>query len=278
MADATKQPIRPVALVTGATGGMGSAIVADLTRTHEVLAVGRSRLELERLAAGTGCSTEVVDLADIHTIESMCSSVPRLDVLVHAAAMGENLTLEDARPGDWSSQLAVNVIAPAELTRRMLPALRQSEGTVIFIGSGAGTRPVAGNCVYTATKHALKGMADVLRMDESGHRVRVTTIAPGHTDTEMLRTSLSASGSAYQPNHYIRPDSIAAAVRVVVDASPDVQITDFTVRPRVEVTSHDRDEHSTGVNAACTGAASIEIPDSRDGFEQSAGQPPRLRA
>ena len=85
--------------------------------------------------------------------------------------------------------------------------------------------------IYPATKHALKGFADSLRLDESANGVRICTVAPGPTDTPMLESMVAD----YQPERYIRPASVARAVRFVVDASDDVQLTDVAVRPRVEL-------------------------------------------
>ena len=159
----------------------------------------------------------------------------RLDVLVHAAATGGAHSVADATEEDWLGQLAVNVVAPATLTRLVLPLLRAASGTVVFIGSGAGTRPVPGSAVYTASKHALRGLADVLRIDEEPHRVRVVTIAPGQTDTAMLRGGIAQAGGVYQPERYIAPGTVASVVRFVVDAPPDTQLTDIAVRPRQEI-------------------------------------------
>lgn len=224
---------RPIALVTGATGGMGSAIVRDLAATHRVIAVGRNTAQLEALTAETGADIWELDITDSNALAAQVGSLTGLDVLVHAAARGGSLSVEAARPGDWADYCALNVTAPAELTRLTLPLLRATSGTVIFIGSGAGTRPAPGSAVYTATKHALRGLADVLRIDEEPHRIRVVTLAPGQTDTAMLRGNIPAD--AYEADRYIRPESVAGAVRFVVDAPADVQITDLAVRPRQEI-------------------------------------------
>lgn len=226
---------RPTALVTGSTGGMGIAIVRELARTHRVLAVGRDAARLDALAAETGAEPIVVDLLDVGHLPDAVPVLDELDLVVHAAAVGEHISVADATAGDWQRQLTTNVVAPSVLTRTLLPAIRRAEGTVVFIGSGAGTRPVPGSAVYTASKHALRAVADVLRIDEDPHRVRVVTIAPGQTDTPMLREGVEASGGAYTPERYIRPESIADAVRFVADASPDVHLTDLQVRPRQEL-------------------------------------------
>lgn len=227
----------PTAIVTGATGGMGSVIVRDLASTHRVLALGRSPRGLDALAALPGVTAVSADLGapDLlgAVLGELFAGLPRIDALVHAAAIGAHRQVAEASVDEWEQHLRVNVIAPAELTRLALPGLRAAEGTVVFLGSGAGTRPVPGSAVYAASKHALRGLADTLRIDEEPHRVRVTTVAPGQTDTQMLRSGITPE--AYTPERYIRPESIAAAVRFVLEAGADTQLTDLAVRPRQEI-------------------------------------------
>lgn len=226
---------RPVAVVTGATSGMGREIALDLASDHRVIAVGRSTAALAELDLLPNITSHFADITDAAAREALIAGLDRVDVLVHSAALGGAVALEDASPGVWLEYLGLDVIAPAELTRLALPSLRESQGTVIFIGSGASTRAVPESAVYTASKHALRGLADVLRVDEARNGIRVSTVAPGPTDTPMLRTSRAATGADYRPEDYIRPASVARAVRFVVDASPDVHITDVAVRPRQEL-------------------------------------------
>ncbi|WP_427869776.1 SDR family NAD(P)-dependent oxidoreductase [Leucobacter luti] len=248
---------RAVAVVTGASSGMGREIVLDLARTHRVIAIGRDAGRLAAVAAeadavslagsesadltkhttdhSTAPSTTPwqVDVTDADSLARLIAGLDRIDVLVHAAAIGRRLRVDAARPEDWAEHFATNVTAPAELTRLALPLLRAAQGTVVFIGSGASTRPAPGSAVYTATKHALRGLADVLRIDEEPNLIRVVTVAPGQTDTPMLRGMVPEG--AYEAERYIRPASVAAAVRFAVDAPADVQITDLAVRPRQEI-------------------------------------------
>lgn len=227
---------RPVAVVTGATSGMGWEIAFDLARDHDVIAVGRSASALAELDGIPNITAHAADITDVGARNGLVATLGRVDVLVHAAAVGGAIALEDASPALWLEYLELDVIAPAELTRLCLPFLRDAQGTVIFIGSGASTRAVPGSAVYTASKHALRGLADVLRVDEAKHGIRVSTVAPGPTDTPMLRESRAAAGADYRPEDYIRPTSVARAVRFVVDSTPDVHITDVAVRPRRELT------------------------------------------
>ncbi|MBL3680341.1 SDR family oxidoreductase [Leucobacter chromiireducens subsp. solipictus] len=224
---------RQTALITGASGGMGAEIARELRRTHRVILVGRNAERLAAVAADTGGEVWQLDVTDEAALARRVAELDRLDVIVHAAAIARSLGVEAASPADWDAHFAVNVTAPATLTRLALPLLRAARGTVVFIGSGAGTQPAAGSAVYTASKHALRGLADVLRIDEEPHLLRVATVAPGQTDTEMLRGLIPAD--AYRPEHYVQPSSVARAVRFVVDAPADVQLTDVAVRPRREL-------------------------------------------
>lgn len=224
---------RPVALVTGASSGMGREIVRELAGSHRVIAVGRDPDRLAAVASETNAEAWQLDVTDEAAFARRIDALERLDVLVHAAAISGPASVESATAADWEQQLAVNVTAPALITRRALPLLRSAQGTVVFIGSGASTRPVPGNAVYTASKHALRGLADVLRIDEEPHRVRVATVAPGQTDTAMLRRMIPEA--AYAAERYIRPESVARAVRFVIDAPADAHITDIAVRPRQEI-------------------------------------------
>jgi NADP-dependent 3-hydroxy acid dehydrogenase YdfG len=223
----------PVAIVTGATGGMGHEIVRDLSADHHVIAVGRNAHRLEELADTTGAETWAADIAEPDELAERISALDCVDVLANVAAIAHPLAVADATREEWDAHFAINVTAPALLTRAALPALRRSSGTIVFIGSGASTRPVPGSAVYAASKHALKGLADTLRIDEEPHRVRVVTVSPGQTDTDMLRTMVPEA--SYTPDRYVRPASVAAAVRFVIDAPADVHITDLPVRPRQEI-------------------------------------------
>ena len=226
---------KPVALVTGASSGIGRAIVAELAATHEIIGLGR---DIERLANCGASATLSADLSDAAvfaeggSVYELVSQLPRLDALVHSAAVGTPGWFADTDTAEWQRQLATNVIAPAALTRLALPLLRASKGTVVFIGSGVSIRPARQMSVYVATKHALKGMADSLRLEVEPDAIRVATILPGQVATPMQVELQDGIGGEYTPDRYIRPATVASAVRFAVDAPPEVQITDLAIRPR----------------------------------------------
>lgn len=233
-----QEKTKKVAVVTGATGGMGLEIIRDLVEDHTVFALGRNEEKLQELAEIPGViSIESDILADVLErggVEKL-SQLGHVDTLIHAAAVARNYSVESSSVEQWRAHLELNVIVPAELTRQLLPALRAAKGQIIFINSGAGTGAHPGNTIYAASKHALRGLADSLRKEEAGVGVRVSTISPGPTDTEMLRGLMQAQGIEYRPELYIEPKEIASAIRYVIDAGSSTQITNVDVRPRIEL-------------------------------------------
>lgn len=221
-----------IAVVTGATGGMGKEIVANLAVDHHVYALGRDQSKLDELVAahGDAVTAVAVDLAEeLDAMDTVLPALERVDVLVNGAAIAHALSVDSARVADWREHMELNVYVPAELTRVLLPGLRAAEGTAIFINSGAGRGGFGDNVVYAATKHALYALADGLRKSEQD--IRVTTIAPGPTDTAMLQ---ELNGN-YNKSHVIAPAEVAKAIRAVIDAGPTTQLTEVQVRPRIEL-------------------------------------------
>ncbi|TRX48365.1 SDR family oxidoreductase [Corynebacterium guaraldiae] len=216
------------AVVTGATGGMGAEIIKDLAQDHRVYALGRRAGELPEAENIVPVAIDLLSLLDGSPLPTELASLERVDVLVHAAARADKRSVESARPEDWRAQMDLNVHVPAELTRQLLPALRAAEGLAVFINSGAGIHSYGDNVIYAATKHALYALADGLRLGELG--IRVSTVAPGPTDTPMLQGLQD-----YNPEHVIAPVEVAKAIRATVDAGPTTQLTEIRVRPRIEL-------------------------------------------
>jgi short-subunit dehydrogenase len=131
----------------------------------------------------------------------------------------------------WLHQLTVNLVAPAELTRLLLPQLRAGRGRVVFVNSGAGLNARPDWAAYAASKHGLKALADSLRQEEHANGVRVTSIYPGRTATPMQEKVHRQEGRAYLPDAFTTADSIATAILLALDLPPDGDVTDLTVRP-----------------------------------------------
>ena len=224
---------RPLALVTGATRGIGAAIARALAPDHSLLLGGRDVSTLHAFADQLpDARAWPVELTDPTALAAATAGIPSLDVLVHSAGTAKVGPLTEATAERWRSTFEVNVVAVAELTRLVLPALRQARGHVVLLNSGQGRTASPGWGPYAASKFALRAYADVLRGEEQTSGLRVTTVYPGRTDTDMQRAIRHDEGGEYQPGDYLTPDSVAKAVRAAVTADPDAHLTEIVIRPR----------------------------------------------
>ncbi|WP_295626666.1 SDR family oxidoreductase [uncultured Corynebacterium sp.] len=245
MADDTGN--RPVALVTGASRGIGRAIAHDLGRDHHVL-VGATTMEGAAAVVAELPSAEafVADLTDPDQVAEAVAraglddtagvvaasgegSAPRLDVLVHSAGIWASSTVAEADRDEWARLLDVNVVSVVDLTSRVLPAMRAARGTIVAINSGSGYKSGPGQGLYSASKFALRAVTDALREEERDN-LRVSSVHPGRVDTDMQVQIMGADD--YDGSKYVHVDSIAAAVRLCVDATDDCIVEEVSVRPR----------------------------------------------
>lgn len=222
----------PVHLLTGAGSGIGACLADTMhARGDQLLLVVRSQQRAEELAERwQGAWTLVADLVDPGAIAGL--DLPgSLDSVVHVAGAVDLGTVGELTSGQWRSQLEVNLLAPAELTRVALPALRAARGTVVFVNSGAGLRANPEWAAYAASKHGLRALADALRLEEKGNGVRVTSVYPGRTATPMQERVHEQEGKAYDATEWIRPETVAAAIVHALDLPADATIPDVTVSP-----------------------------------------------
>lgn len=220
-----------VALVTGGTRGIGRAVCDALADDHRLLIGGRDSDRCATVAAGYPDAIGwPVDLNDASALAAVAAGIDRIDVLVHSAGIAEGSSVAETSRETWMQVLQTNVIAVADLTRLLLPALRAAGGQVVLINSGASMRAAPGSSAYAASKAALTSFADALREEERG-RVRVCSIYPGRVDTDMQVALQERRGRAYDPGEHLAAASVAAAVRAAVDATPEAMIESLVIRP-----------------------------------------------
>ncbi|WP_309050989.1 SDR family oxidoreductase [Streptomyces sp.] len=223
-------------VITGAGSGIGAAVARRLhARGDELVLHARDAGRAKELAAAfPGARTLVGDLADPDRLSWAFShqSLPeRVDGLLHIAGVVDLGPVGELTPKTWHHQLNVNLVAPAELTRHLLPQLRLSQGHVVFVNSGAGLNAHAEWGAYAASKHGLKALADALRHEEHGNGVRVTSVYPGRTASPMQAKVHQQEGKEYDPSRWIDPESVATAILTALDLPRDAEINDLTVRP-----------------------------------------------
>jgi short-subunit dehydrogenase len=219
-------------LVTGAGSGIGRVVAERLLeRGDDVWLVARSTERAHDLRADhPGATVLVADLAFPESVGSL--ELPEaLDSVVHAAGIIELGPVSELSVDDWASQLRVNLVSPAALTRVALPALRAARGTVVFVNSGAGLHAHPTWSAYAASKHGLRALADSLRAEEQEHGVRVTSVYPGRTATPMQQKVHQQEGKEYDASDWTDPATVADAIIRVLDLGDDATITDLTVRP-----------------------------------------------
>lgn len=231
-----------VALVTGAGGGIGGAIAAALAnRGATVGLVGRRRARLERVARRLPQglhSVFDVDLTSDAEVRSLVSAfrrrLGRLDVLVHSNGVHTSAPLDKARVSDFDRLWAANVRSPFLLTQLLIPALRFSEGQIVFINSSVGlaTRPGVGQ--YAATQHALRALAETVRSELNDDGIRVLTVYPGRTATERQRKIFAHENRPYQPERLLQPEDIATMVVESLALPRTAEVTDISVRPAIK--------------------------------------------
>jgi short-subunit dehydrogenase len=178
-----------VALVTGASSGVGRAVAVRLAGAGaRVVAHGRDADRLAGLAAEIGCVTLTGDLAEPGVPDEVAAAAVaaagRVDVLVNNAGAGWAGRFGAMPAGDVDRLVAVNLRAPIQLTRALLPGMvAGGAGHVAFVSSIAGRTGVAGEAVYAATKAGLDAFAESLRWELGGTGVTVSVLVPGVIDT-----------------------------------------------------------------------------------------------
>jgi NAD(P)-dependent dehydrogenase (short-subunit alcohol dehydrogenase family) len=192
-----------VALVTGASSGIGAAIARRFaTAGYRVLATGRSDLRLANLSAEfPGIEQVVADLASQAACERVVACcverLGRLDVLVNNAGIYLRRTAEQTSDREWRETLAVNLDAPFYLSRAALPHLRGRGGCIINIASDWGIRGGREAAAYCASKGGLVLLTRAMALDHAAEGIRVNAICPGDVDTPMLEQEAAVDGLSH---------------------------------------------------------------------------------
>lgn len=208
-------------VVTGATSGVGMAIVRKLcAQGHTVFATGRSEAGLHALKA-IGATAIKADLTQPHDQEALMIQLPDVDCVILCAGVGDFSDFSSQTDDSIQQMIAVNVTATALLARRFTTKmLAQGYGQLIFIGSQAGKVATPKAVVYAATKHAIVGLANGLRLELAPHHIVVTAIHPGPIDTPFLHKADSTNRyKKAVANVLLSPEKVADETIKVIGTS-----------------------------------------------------------
>mgnify|MGYP001806459308 CR=1 FL=1 len=229
-----------VCLVTGASSGIGAAIVDRLTvRGATVHAVARDRARLAEVAARTGAIGHALDVTDLTGLTDLVERI-RPDVVVCNAGVNAPGSLAGAHAEDVDRIIDVDLRSVLHLVRLALPAMQErGRGHVVLISSIAGRHPLGnGNAIYHAAKHGVRALAEQLRLDLLGYRIRVTEIAPGRTRTELFGKVLGDADlgrerflDGYEP---LEAQDVADAVMFALTAPAHVNIGHIEMTPTLQ--------------------------------------------
>jgi len=235
-----------IAVITGASSGIGKAIAIGLAQQGAtVCLIGRNP---ETLKAVTEIARLVAPKSKWYQADMMLERDVRevarrighefgsVDILVHSAGFISLGHIETASLKDFDKHFQTNVRGPYALTQALLPMLRARRGQIVFINSSAGLNAQANVGQYTASKHALKAIADSLRDEVNVDGLRVLSVYPGRTATPMQAAVHKMEGRDYQPERLMQPEDVATMVASALSLPRSAEVTDVMVRPLVKPT------------------------------------------
>ncbi|VXC41454.1 Uncharacterized short-chain type dehydrogenase/reductase y4eK [Arthrobacter sp. 9V] len=232
------------ALVTGASAGMGAAIVERLAkRGLTVHALARNEERLADLAQRTGAVPHVVDLTNTRQLTEHVEELD-VDVLVNCAGVSRTGNILDSSEHDIDELVDVNLRGLLQLTRLVLPGMVSRDlGHVVNISSIAGIYNFYGHTVYHATKAAVHQISRQLRNDTVGRRIRVTEICPGRVETEIFGRNMGGTPEAmkeawktyYEGYESLTTDDMVNALDYAIDTPRHVNIGMLEIMPTLQV-------------------------------------------
>ena len=233
---------RRVAVITGASSGIGAATARSLAREGFVPVLGARRMDrLQSVVEETGGVGFQLDVTDQASIEQFVRAVEerfgRAEVLVNNAGLALGLSpVAESDDRDWSVMLETNVLGLLRVTRAFLPLLRRAPwGHIVNLGSIAGFEVYRGGAGYTASKHAVRAISRTLRIELNGEPIRVTEIAPGMVETEFslvrFKGDQSLSDNVYKGVQPLTASDIAECIAFAVTRPPHVDIDEMVIRP-----------------------------------------------
>jgi NADP-dependent 3-hydroxy acid dehydrogenase YdfG len=241
--------MEPIALITGASSGIGRAVARWLAaRGHNLLLVARRTERLEALAAelrapGRTVAVRPCDVTDAAAVRALAADVgawAHAEVLVNAAGHGRGWgPPEPARVEQWPGVVEVNLVGAMNMVGAFLPGMRERDaGHIVNVGSIFALGTVAEGAAYSASKHGLRAFTLALRQALAGSRVRLSLVHPGSVSTEFGSVAAGREPRDVPvekwPYRPLLAEDVAEAIGWVLERPPPVEITELVIRPTAE--------------------------------------------
>jgi NADP-dependent 3-hydroxy acid dehydrogenase YdfG len=238
---------RGIAVVTGASSGIGAATARRLTTEgYDVIAAARRADRLTALADEIGCRAVVLDVTDDASVRALADEVEVCHVLANNAGGAFGFApVESATDDDWQRMWDVNVMGTMRVTRALLPTLEASgDGVIVNLTSTAGHVAYEGGGGYAAAKYAEVAVTQTLRLELLGRPIRVVEIAPGMVKTDEFTVNRFGGDEAKAAALYagvpgpLSADDIADCIAWAATRPWNVNIDQIVVRPRAQAAQH----------------------------------------
>jgi short-subunit dehydrogenase len=225
------------AVITGASSGIGRAIAAALVAEGAtVCLVGRNAARLrtfDNVAPGR-VRSYVADLTVDGNVRELSDLIgtdaESVDLLIHSAGIIAIGAVEHAPVEDLDRQYRINLRAPYLLTQLLLPMVARNQGHIVFLNSLVGLEAKANSSQYSATKHALRALADSLRQEVADRGIRVLSVFLGRSSTPMQSFLNQLEDRPFPNNLLIQPTDVARIILNALSLHGSAEVTDVTIR------------------------------------------------
>jgi NADP-dependent 3-hydroxy acid dehydrogenase YdfG len=239
-----------IAVVTGASSGIGEATARGLAKAGFTLVLGARREDRLMAVAGElggrGLPLDVRDRASIQAFaDVIAAEYGQVEILVNNAGLAAGLQpLGEGSDDDWVQMMETNVLGVLRVTKAMLPLLRRApRAHIVNLGSVAGFEVYPGGVGYTASKHAVRAITRTLRLELMGEPIRVTEIEPGMVETEFslvrFKGDRERAATVYKGMRPLTGADVADCIVWAVTRPPHLNVDEMVVRPIAQATTRD---------------------------------------
>ncbi|MHC3001779.1 SDR family NAD(P)-dependent oxidoreductase [Gordonia sp. GN26] len=230
---------RPIAVVTGASSGIGAATARQLAKQGYHVVLGARRVDrVEALAAEIGGTGKQLDVTDEDSVAAFVEGLDRVNVLVNNAGGAKGLDpVSNANFDDWRWMWETNVMGSLRITKALIPALIASgDGLIVAITSVAALEAYDNGAGYTSAKHAQAITHRTLRYELLGEPVRLTEICPGMVETDFSLVRFEGdqerADAVYEGLTPLTADDVAEVIGFVASRPPHVNLDQIVLKPR----------------------------------------------